>query len=376
MKLGVRRKYFLGLMLLTLLYTLFNYMADLAHDFTSGEFDGPGEQLNLRNESQELAFFLAASAAAMSLTAVVGWYIARRIAQPIVDLAHYARTLDGSVTGIIRPPQAGGDELEDIAASLTEAFRRYDTLLTSARRFNAHAAHQLRAPLAAMRTVGEYALSRPLAAEAGQETLALMLERTDQMARMVDRLLAYSELSIGDCRQDFAVVDVVEVVAQVCDVFRPLAEVRSVALVAPGSEPAWVRGSFVLLVEMLGNLVDNAIRYTPEGGTVRVSVRQVASRWVELTVADTGSGMNAAQRERVMDRFRQQAHARAAGSGLGLPIAAEIATLHEATITIRPGTEPGTSISIEIPAVACPVRPEGRAAAATNQTTEGEGQHE
>ncbi len=370
MKLGVRRKYFLGLMLLTLLYTLFNYVADLAHDFTSGEFDGPGEQLNLRNESGELAFFLAASAVAVSLTAVVGWFIARRIAQPIVDLAHYAHTLDGSVAGIIRPPKDGGDELEDIAASLTEAFRRYDALLTSARRFNAHAAHQLRAPLAAMRTMGECALRRPLPAEAGLETLTLMLERTDQMTRMVDRLLAYSELSIGDCRQDFAVVDVAEVVAQVCDVFRPLAEVKSVSLVAPVTAPACVRGSFVLLVEMLGNLVDNAIRFTPEGGTVHVSARLVASRWVELTVADTGSGMNTAQRERVMDRFRQQAYARSAGSGLGLPIAAEIATLHEATITIRPGAEPGTSISIEIPAVASPVHQAGRGEAAANRPTE------
>ncbi len=358
MKLGVRRKYFLGLMLLTLLYTLFNYVADLAHDFTSGEFDGPGEQLNLRNESGELAFFLAASAVAVSLTAVVGWFIARRIAQPIVDLAHYAHTLDGSVAGIIRPPKDGGDELEDIAASLTEAFRRYDALLTSARRFNAHAAHQLRAPLAAMRTMGECALSRPLPAEAGLETLTLMLERTDQMTRMVDRLLAYSELSIGDCRQDFAVVDVAEVVAQVCDVFRPLAEVKSVSLVAPVTAPACVRGSFVLLVEMLGNLVDNAIRFTPEGGTVQVSARPEASRWVQLVVADSGPGMSPAQRERVMDGLRHQAGARPAGGGLGLAIAAEIATLHEATIMIQPGAETGTTISIEIPALASPAHPD------------------
>lgn len=361
MRLGLRRKYFLWLMLLTLLCTFFTYVADLAHDVRSGEFDGPGAHLNLRDESQELVFFLAASALVMSLTAAVGWLIARRLAQPIVDLAHYARTLDGSATGLIRPPKDGGDELEDIAASLTEAFRRYDTLLTSARRFNAHAAHQLRAPLAALRTVGECALSRPTTVEAAQETLALMLERTDQMTRMVNRLLAYSELSLGHCRQDFATVDVADVVAQVCDVFRPLAEVKEVSLVAQAVSLCTVRGSFVLLVEMLGNLVDNAIRFTPEGGTVQVSARPEASRWVQLVVADSGAGMSPAQRERVLDGLRHQAGARPAGGGLGLAIAAEIATLHEATIMIQPGAETGTTISIEIPALASPAhRDRGR----------------
>ncbi len=363
MKLGVRRKYFLWLILLTLLCTLFNYGADLAYDILSGEFEEPGQQLSIRNETKELIFFLAASAAAMTLTAVVGWFIARRIARPIVELAHTARTLDGAATGAIRPEMDGGDELEDIARSLTEAFRRFDTLLTSARRFNSHAAHQLRAPLAAMRTVGECTLSRPLTAESMQETLSLMLERTDQMTRMVDRLLSYSELSIGDCRQDFAIVDINEVVSQVCDIFRPLAEAKLVTLCATLAAPIHVRGSSVLLAEMLGNLVDNAIRYTPEQGSVNVTVRRATPQALELIVADTGAGMSPAQCERVMDRFRDRDAWRSADNGLGLPIAAEIATLHEATIAIRPGEPSGTWISILIPTA------EGPAGAGTRGNT-------
>lgn len=354
MRLGLRRKYFLWLMLLTVTCTLFSFVADLVHDVTSGEFEESGGGLNLREETRELLLFLAASTAAIGLTAVVGWFIARRIAQPILHLADTARSLHWATTGTTRSTPKDGDEIADIAIALADAFRRYEALLGSARRFNAHAAHQLRAPLAAMRTMGECALGRPRSPEEYRETLTSMLDRTGQMACMVDRLLAYSELSISDCRQDFELLDIRRVVDEVCGIFLPLAEAKSLALSGAAPAALHVRGSFVLLVEMVGNLVDNAIRFTPAGGSVSVTAHRASPNRIQLVVDDNGAGMTPAQYQRVMDRFRTQASSRPAGTGLGLAIAAEIAALHEATIEIQPGAEHGTRVIILLPAAADP----------------------
>jgi len=243
-------------------------------------------------------------------------------------------------------------EVHEQVLVINDLMARLGRTITAQQRFIADATHQLRTPITVLCAQAELAL-RIRDADELHAAVARLNTTAARLARQANQLLS---LSRAESRLagtlDFAPVDVATLVEDVVAKLVPAALARQIEIsIEPANEPAAVHGDRQFLSEMLANLVDNAIRYTPPGGQVEVSARQSGGS-VAFTVTDNGPGIAEAERQRVLEPFYRGANAGADGSGLGLAIAHEIVALHHGHITLAAGPQGcGLMVTVEIPAV-------------------------
>lgn len=238
-------------------------------------------------------------------------------------------------------------EARPLVSALNALFRRVGASVESERRFTADAAHELRTPLAAIRTHAEVARASRDDAERSR-ALARVTEGTERASRLVAQLLVLARLDARATPPALSPVNLSELArAQVAD-SAPYAAKKQVNLgLAEDSEgAASVSGDAELCGVLLRNLVDNAVRYTPEGGRVDVSVRSEGER-VVLSVTDSGPGIPPEERERVLERFYRGRGSSEEGSGLGLSIVARIAELHGAELSLADGLD-GAGLAVRV----------------------------
>ncbi len=252
-------------------------------------------------------------------------------------------------------PQAAPEELTPLVTSFNELLERMAQNLQTQRRFTADAAHQMRTPLAGLRTQAELAL-RETDPQQLKRSLRQIAAATERATHLINQLLALAraEHHATDLRA-FAAVDLVPLAREVVRECYSFAQTRRIDLGFEGPErPVRIIGVAALVRELLKNLVDNALRYTPEQGSVTVRVRAATdSGAVFLEVEDTGPGIAEHERQLVFERFYRVLGTNVDGSGLGLAIVREIVEQHEALLRVgnnprstAPGL-PGTLISVE-----------------------------
>jgi two-component system, OmpR family, sensor histidine kinase TctE len=226
-------------------------------------------------------------------------------------------------------------EIEPLVTSFNELLTRLAQNIDLQKRFIADAAHQMKTPLAGLHMQAELALRDDASPEV-RRSLEQIATGADQAARLVTQLLALARAENRMSGQVFTQVEVAHLARlAVRDWVRAaLAKQMDLGYEGP-DEPVFVEGNPVMLREMLSNVIDNAIRYTPAGGriTVRVAVQR-ESGLVNLEVEDTGPGIAASERPKVVERFYRILGREGDGSGLGLAIVREIATLHGGTLTL------------------------------------------
>jgi two-component system, OmpR family, sensor histidine kinase TctE len=240
-------------------------------------------------------------------------------------------------------------EIEPLVTSFNDLLTRLEQNMELQKRFIADAAHQMKTPLAGLRTQAELALRQDASPEV-HRSLEQIAMSSEHAARLVTQLLALARAENRMSGQVFTPVDVTEVARHaVRDWVQPaLARQMDLGYEGPDethpdnaenadapSAAVFVDGNPVMLRELLSNLIDNAIRYTPPGGRITVRVRpEPPARVVHLEVEDTGIGIPVAERERVQERFYRILGRDGEGSGLGLAIVREIATMHGGTLAI------------------------------------------
>ena len=237
----------------------------------------------------------------------------------------------------LSPLEAGHapPEIAPLVASFNDLLTRLEQNMELQKRFIADAAHQMKTPLAGLRTQAELALRQDASAEV-HRSLEQIATSSEHAARLVTQLLALARAENRMSGQIFAPVEVTELARNAVRdwVQAALAKQMDLGYEAP-EEPLEVDGNPVMLREMLSNLIDNAIRYTPAGGRITVRVRHdVTARLVHLEVEDTGLGIPVAERARVVERFYRILGREGDGSGLGLAIVREISTMHGGEMTI------------------------------------------
>jgi two-component system sensor histidine kinase TctE len=242
-------------------------------------------------------------------------------------------------------------EMTPLARALNQYSDRLQRLLESRRRFIADASHQLRTPLAALKTQSEMAL-RADSPDAMREAVRAIHDSTDETVRLANQLLSLARAEPGATRS-LSRVDLTALARQVCLDRAPDALRRGIDLAFEG-ELAMVSGDSVLLREAIANLLDNALHHTPAGGTVMVRVRVLAGGRPRLEVEDSGKGIPADLRQRVFERFYRVPGQTAPGTGLGLAIVKEIAEAHGAAIELedaRPADTqlPGLRVALIFP---------------------------
>jgi signal transduction histidine kinase len=219
------------------------------------------------------------------------------------------------------------------------------------RRFTADASHELRTPLAAIRTEAEVALNRPLDTADCRQLLGSILEECERLTRLTEQLLALAREDAGAAPQAGGPVDLATLVKGVVENMRPLAEANAIRLHEESDGPAQVTGDETRLRQVFYNVLDNAIKYTPEGGTVTVRCTR-RGREAVVTVADTGVGIPPEHLPRVFDRFYRVDRARSreqGGTGLGLSIARCIVAAHGGRIELDSTPGRGTTCTVALP---------------------------
>lgn len=229
-------------------------------------------------------------------------------------------------------------ELRPLVATFNLQAERLGRLLDSRRRFIADASHQLRTPLAALKTQAEMAL-RSCTAEGIREAVRAIHATTDETVRLTNQLLALARAEPGAEARPLAELDLAALARQVCLEWSPEAVRHEVDLAFEGGA-ARVRGDPVLLRELVANLVDNALRYAADGAAV--TVRVAGGERPALEVEDCGPGIPEALRRRVFERFYRVPGQAAPGTGLGLAIVREIARAHGAAVELGDARPPGS----------------------------------
>ncbi len=288
------------------------------------------------------------------------WAGLQRGLAPVLQLR--ARMLERP-PGTLEPLDASGvpSELTSLVAAINDYVRRLDEHMSAHSRFIANASHQLRTPLTVLNTQVSAAL-RSINAQDRDEALRAIHASVQHGIRLVNQLLNLSAAEAGAHRPITASeVDLAATVQQVLEDLALLAQGKSIDLgFEQEGTPSPVRGSSVMLRELVANLVDNALRYTPAGGRVTAVIGGNAES-VVLRVEDNGPGIPPEERERIFGRFYRLHDARSDGSGLGLAIVREIANACQARVSLRdPATGSGLVATVVFPAA--PRRPETGAA--------------
>lgn len=270
------------------------------------------------------------------LMLVVWWVVSASLA----PVARVRQQVAARQADDLSPVSESGlpDEVRPLVQELNLLFGRVRTAFEAQQHFVADAAHELRSPLAALKLQVQ-SLERAGADGAREVAVARLGAGIERATRLVEQLLvlARQEASAGDQLQPVALD---ELLGRTLGDLAAVAQARGVDLGLRHAEPARVNGSADALLIMLRNLVDNAIKYTPAGGSVDLDLR-TGPDGVTLCVEDSGPGISGEERERVFDRFYRVAGSAAGGSGLGLAIVKAIAERHGATLALEQSAELG-----------------------------------
>lgn len=278
-------------------------------------------------------------------------FVARRVLARIEGINRAAARLMGGDMTERLPVNGSGDELDRLTVGLNAMLARIGELMAGLREVSDNIAHDLRTPLTRLRNHAEEALRSGMDEAASRAALMRTIEESDGLIRIFDALLTIACAEAGADRTGDTRVDVSEVVADVAELYEPLAEEKGFTLRVVAEPSLVIDGRRELIGQALANLIDNALKYgaTPLAPReIYVSARR-EGRDVAIEVADRGPGVPAQDRDRALDRFVRLESARSRpGSGLGLSLVAAVARMHGGAVRLLDNA-PGLRARLELP---------------------------
>jgi two-component system OmpR family sensor kinase len=280
-----------------------------------------------------------------------GWLLARRALKPVDNMTEAADRISAEALSDRLEETGAGDELDHLAKTLNSMLGRLDAAFSQIRRFSADASHELQTPLTILKGELEVALRSQRTPEEYQGILNSALEEIDRIAHLVEGLLLLSRADAGVLRMDRKPVDLSQVVKEIHDKAKILADARGVILQLDHVEPVSILGDDERLRRLLLNLVENGIKYTPAGGQVTLSLKKEQNGAL-IEIADTGIGIPFDEQEQIFQPFYRANEARAQGEGgvgLGLSIAGSIAEAHQGRIEVESTPGQRTVFTVFLP---------------------------
>jgi two-component system, OmpR family, heavy metal sensor histidine kinase CusS len=306
---------------------------------------------NDRALEQLLIALLLAGPPVIAGTLGGGYLLARKALAPVDRMAATVQEITSTRLDrrVIAPNSR--DELGRLANTFNDMIARLQRSFEEIRRFTADAAHELRTPLASMRTEAEVALRAPRSPERDQRVLEDLLEEIDRLTRLVAQLLFLCREDAGLPTHTFLPVRLDEIVRDVANHMQVMAREKELTLEIAVITPCVVHGEPDRLRQLYFNLLDNAIKYTPPGGIIKVSGESTDGH-ARIAVTDSGIGIPAAHLPRVFDRFYRIDPSRSRevdGTGLGLAICRSIAEVHGGRIRVTSDAGKGCEFAVELP---------------------------
>ena len=325
-------------------------LADASHRIAAAR-----DETALRQTLWTLGVILAIGApCAVGLAIGGGYFLAGRMLAPVGAMAETARKITAESLTQRLPVGNLQDEFGQLASVFNESLARLEEAFEQLRRFTADASHELRTPLTAIRSVGEVALQRSLSAAAYREVIGSMLEEVDRLTRLVESLLTLTRGESGRIQPALEIVDLGGLAVSVVEHLRVLAEEKEQSVTIDAAVEVSATCDPAILRLGLINVLDNAIKYTPHRGTIRVEVRETSSREAAIEVEDTGLGISAVHQGRIFERFYRidQGRSReAGGTGLGLATARWAVEVNGGRIELESEEGKGSLFRIVLPMV-------------------------
>ncbi|MEJ2747456.1 MAG: ATP-binding protein [Anaerolineae bacterium] len=291
---------------------------------------------------------------ALILAGAGGYFLAERALQPIDRMTQTAQTISASDLNRRIAYHGPVDAVGRLAQTFDSMLDRLQTAFERERRFTGDAAHELRTPLAALKGRIGVTLSQPRQPEMYVETLQEMEVQVDRLARLGNDLLFMARLEQGQIARQVEWIDVPDFLGAVVDQIRPLAAAKAITLDEEIPAGLSLQGDMDLLIRLFLNLLDNAVKYTPENGRVTISALQQKSE-LHVMITDSGPGIAAEHLPHLFERFyrvedaRSRLDTRGGGAGLGLAIAYEIARAHGGCLHVNSQPGEGTTFTAVFP---------------------------
>ena len=294
--------------------------------------------------------FVATMASLFIVAAIIGWFMARRAVAGVEAVTRTARQIsEGSLEERV-PVKKHQDEIDQLAITFNQMLDRIQALVTGIREMSDNIAHDLKSPITRIRGISEVTLTTGASDKEYETMAASTIEECDRLLDMINTMLVISKTEAGVNTLDTRNMDITAIVRDACELFQAPAEDKDLGLVCDAQGNFSISGDNRLIQRMIANLLDNAIKYTPAGGTVHVSVHPQNNHSVAITVKDTGVGISDRDISRIFERFYRCDPSRSeAGIGLGLSFARAIARAHNGDITVSSSPDKGSKFTVTLP---------------------------
>ena len=301
-------------------------------------------------------FLFTAVPSVLILAALFLRFMARRALKPISRIIDTAREIgQGQELSKRIPVLKIKDELGQLALTFNEMMNRLENSFAQMRQFSSDASHELRTPLTVLKGQNELILSKQRKPEEYQEVISSNLEEINYMSKVLEDLFVLSKSDENQVNLDYKPVDLRALVEEVCKHAEILAEEKNIKIIIAFLEPIEIKGDEVRLRQMVWNVLQNGIKYTQQGGELKISLQNEGDCAL-LTIQDTGIGIPEEDLPLIFNRFYRVDKARTrdeGGSGLGLSICRQIAEAHKGKIEVESKLGVGTRFKIRLPSSAC-----------------------
>lgn len=280
----------------------------------------------------------------------VGWLLARRALAGVQQLTTAANEVSHGALDRRVPTSGSGNEIDQLAATFNRMLERIQTLVEGMQKTNDNIAHELRSPVTRIRGLAETTLTGRCSQRQFEDMAASNVEECDRLLSMINTMLDISEAEAGVMPLNLQTIDAAKLLREAAELYEPVAAEYEQSLVVDAPQTVAVRGDLQRLQRAVANLLDNAVKYTPRGGRINLSIH-IADGTVAITIANPGRGISSEELPHVFDRFFRADRSRSSpGNGLGLSLAQAIVHAHGGQISAssEPGAE--TVFTILLPA--------------------------
>jgi heavy metal sensor kinase len=283
------------------------------------------------------------------VAAGLGWFMARQAVSGVEAVTRTARMISGGNLEERVPVKGRGDEIDQLALTFNQMLDRIQSLLTEIKEMTDHLAHDLRSPLTRIRGHAEITLTTAQSLIEYENMAANTIEECDRLLDMINTMLLISKTESGVDTFSFEETNLTALVQEACELFSPTAEDKAVTLRCDLPVKNLLAGDARMIQRMLSNLLDNAIKYTPSGGSVTVSLEEKGEHLL-ISVTDTGVGISPSDLPRIFERFYRSDQSRSqVGIGLGLSLARAIARAHGGDLTAISLPNQGSVFKVTLP---------------------------
>jgi len=285
----------------------------------------------------------------ITLAALGGWLMARRALSGVKKVTQTAIAISQGAMEKRVPLTGRGDEIDRLSQTFNHMLERIQALITEIKEVTDNIAHDLKSPVTRIRGLAEVTLSTGRSLDEYQTMAASTIEECDRLMGMINIMLEISEFEAGVATLNISQVNISTLIEEACDLFQPLAEDKGLVIKVKVSPQLLVSADRSKLQRAFANLLDNAVKYTPSGGTVTVSVKK-GEKGVIISFRDTGIGIATDDIPRIFDRFFRADKSRSVpGAGLGLSLVRAVVQAHGGDVQVSSSSGAGSLFTVVLP---------------------------